>query len=737
MTQIKRLIGRKFADPVVQAEAARAVYPIKERADGGVLVEVKYMGKSTELSPEQLLAVVMGDIKAIAEKDQGSKVTDVVIGVPVYFTDAQRRAMLDSAKIAGFNCLRLMHENTATALAYGIFKTDLPEKEPVHVAFVDVGHSNFQVSVVAFKKGELKVLSHAWDANLGGRDFDRAIAEHFARKFAEEKKGLGDVLGNTKAMGRLLKEIEKMKKILSANPEATLNVECLANDIDVKASVKREDFEQICAETLKRARAPCEKALSDCGLTVEQISSLEVVGSGSRVPAICATLQDVFKREVSRTLNASECVARGCALQCAMLSPVFKVRDFDVQDVFPFPVALSWESAGGATTMEVEGEEAAPATSSDGGEVFGKNNKVPSTKLITFYRDATFGIDAKYAEGAALDAGAVSEVGSFAVGPIPKPSVESEQKPKIKVKVSLNLHGLAKVESAQMIEEEEYQVKVEPKPAEKKEGDDTPMEEAEPEFVTKKRTKRTDVPVAATPAFGNSAETVAGWQTQEKAMLEQDQLMEDTAERKNALEEFVYSMRTALGGKYNAYMEEETRTAFCKQLDGMEDWLYDEGEDETKAVYVAKLDELKAVTDPVVERFDQDEKRPKAAQQLVAAIQGYEAFATGSEEKYAHIEQEKRDTVIKECAAAKAWLEDKTAQQAAQAKTAVPCFFAHEIEKKRETLVRVCQPVMDTPKPKPPPEPKAEEKPAEEAKAEDAAPMEEDGKPTAAADDLD
>ena len=303
--------------------------------------------------------------------------------------------------------------------------------------------------------------------------------------------------------------------------------------------------------------------------------------------------------------------------------------------------------------------------------------------------------------------------------------------------MSLNLHGLAKVESAQMIEEEEYQVKVEPKPAEKKEGDDTPMEEAEPEFVTKKRTKRTDVPVAATPAFGNSAETVAGWQTQEKAMLEQDQLMEDTAERKNALEEFVYSMRTALGGKYNAYMEEETRTAFCKQLDDMEDWLYDEGEDETKAVYVAKLDELKAVTDPVVERFDQDEKRPKAAQQLVAAIQGYEAFATGSEEKYAHIEQEKRDTVIKECAAAKAWLEDKTAQQAAQAKTAVPCFFAHEIEKKRETLVRVCQPVMDTPKPKPPPEPKAEEKPAEEAKAEDAAPMEEDGKPTAAADDLD
>eukprot|EP00793_Prasinoderma_coloniale_P006789 PRCOL_00001620-RA len=747
--ELKRLIGRKFSDPIVQAEAARAMYPISERADGGVEVEVKYLGKATKLTPEQLLAIVMGDIKSIAEKDQGSKVTDVVLGVPVYFTDAQRRAVLDASRIAGFNCLRLMHETTATALAYGIFKTDLPEKEDTNVAFVDVGHSSMQVCVVAFRKGQLKVLSHAWDANLGGRDFDRAIATHFAKKFAAEKPGLGDVLGNNKAMLRLGKEVEKTKKILSANPEATMNVECLANDIDVRAHITREEFEEICAETLARVRAPCEKALADAGVAVDKIASLEVVGSGSRVPAICGTLQDVFKREISRTLNASECVARGCALQCAMLSPVFKVRDFDVQDVFPFPVSLSWAPAAGGedTTVETEGSKDGAAGTAAGAEVFSAYNPTPSTKMLTFFRDETFALDARYTEAAPIG-DAARELATFSVGPIPKPTtaLAAGAKPKIKVKVKLNLHGVVTVEGAQMVEEEEYQVKVDPPAtaAEKKEGGDAPMEDAAaaaaPEFVTKKRIKRTEVPVSTARVFGNAEATVAEWVAAEQRMKDQDTLMEETAERKNALEEYVYSMRTALGGgKYSEYMEEAGKPDFLKKLDDLEDWLYDEGEDETKAVYVAKLDELRAVTDPVVERYDEAERRPKAAAGLVAAVALFEGVAVGGEARYAHLEQEEKDTMVKECAAAKAWLEDKTAQQAGMAKTAVPVLFSHEISKKEETLRRVCGPIMDKPKPKVE-APKAAEEPAAAA-ADGEAPMETEGEapPTTkgTADDLD
>lgn len=182
----------------------------------------------------------------------------------------------------------------------------------------------------------MKTISHAFDKSLGGRDFDEVLFCYFAAQFKEQYDI--NVYTNAKASIRLRASCEKLKKVLSANAEATLNIECLMDEKDVKGFIRREEFEKISLDLLERISVPCHKALFDSGLTVEKVHSVELVGSGSRIPAISRMLTSLFKREPSRTVNASECVARGCALQCAMLSPMFHVREYEVR---PFSIHQS------------------------------------------------------------------------------------------------------------------------------------------------------------------------------------------------------------------------------------------------------------------------------------------------------------------------------------------------------------------------------------------------------------
>ena len=328
VSQIKRFIGRKFSDPEVQRDIQSLPFTVTEGPDGFPLIHARYLGEQKVFTPTQVFGMVLSNLKGIAEKNLNAAVVDCCIGIPVYFTDLQRRSVLDAAAIAGLHPIRLIHETTATALAYGLYKTDLPENDTLNVAFVDVGHACLQVCIAGYKKGQLKILSHSYDQSLGGRDFDEVLFDYFVEKFKEEYKI--NVRGNARACLRLRAACEKLKKVLSANAVAPLNIECLMDEKDVKGIMKREDFEQISAPILERVRAPLQKALVDAGLTVQDIHSVEVVGSGSRVPAILKILTEFFGKEPRRTMNASECVSRGCALQCAILSPTFKVRDFQV-----------------------------------------------------------------------------------------------------------------------------------------------------------------------------------------------------------------------------------------------------------------------------------------------------------------------------------------------------------------------------------------------------------------------
>ena len=286
VTGIKAIMGKKYHSDDIQSEKGLVAYDMVDVA-GKVGIPVNYMDEQVVLTPERVMAMFLKCLQHIAELDQGSAVTDVVMSVPSYFTDAERHSMLDAAAIAGLNCLRLMNDSTAAALSYGIYKTDMPADKSTHVAFVDCGAMDTTVSVVSFVKGKLTVLSTACDRHLGGRDFDMILAEHFAAEW-KTKHGI-DAKTNKKAMYRLLAACEKTKKVLSANPQAPINIESFMEDIDVKGMMERSEMLEVGEPFLSKIDKICQEAVEASGLAgIEEISSVEIFGGTCRIPAVQA-----------------------------------------------------------------------------------------------------------------------------------------------------------------------------------------------------------------------------------------------------------------------------------------------------------------------------------------------------------------------------------------------------------------------------------------------------------------
>eukprot|EP00951_Prasinocladus_malaysianus_P048552 scaffold659831_cov50-Prasinocladus_malaysianus.AAC.1 len=314
VSSLKRLLGKKFGEPDVQEDIAKLPYKVgtapsaylnkaqvTEGPNGECLINVQSLGgEQVTFTPEAVMGMIMADLKAIGERENNNiPITDCVVSVPVYYTDAERHAMLDATRIAGLNCLRLMNDTAATALGYGIYKTDLPDDKPIHVVIVDIGDVAMQVCVIALQKGKLKVLSSAWDRKLGGSNFDNVIFDHFAQEILEKKKL--DVRTSPRAQLRLRLAIEKLKKVLSSNPEAPMNVECLMEDTDISSHLTREKFEELAAESLDRVKKPLETALEQAGLKIEDIDTVELVGGSSRVPAVYELLATWIRWIVNAT----------------------------------------------------------------------------------------------------------------------------------------------------------------------------------------------------------------------------------------------------------------------------------------------------------------------------------------------------------------------------------------------------------------------------------------------------
>ncbi|CAJ1348695.1 unnamed protein product, partial [Effrenium voratum] len=460
-----------------------------------------------------------------------------------------------------------------------------------------MGHSNFSVAIVQFTKAKLAVLCERSD-KVGGRDMDECLIRAFAEQF--KKKTGCDVLSNKKACFKLEDAVTKTKKILSANTEAGVSCECLMEDHDFGSNVDRDTFLDMCKPMMKKVSDVLDAAKAACNLPLASIDAVEICGGAARVPWVKEMCSKAFGgKELSTTMNADECVARGCALQAAMLSPLYKVRDFKVEDSCKFPISLGWQMP---TT---EGESKAMSS-----VVFGSDSVMNLLKVITFRRKAPFELTAVYGEG--LPPGASKDLGTYV---IEVPSLEAPKK--VKVKTALTVHGTFCVQGAQLVEELEEQ--------------DAPMPDAaEGNEASRKRKKlkRTDLQITkkGCPGLGEAA-LKKSKEKEEKMIQEMQEVIEINA-RKNDLEAYILGMRSSIaeGGKYASYIKAEDSATLAKQLESAEDWLYDHPDD-PKEAFVQKLQELKVLGGPAELRYKEELKRPELINSLEESIGRFKAAA--------------------------------------------------------------------------------------------------------------
>ncbi|KAM9610261.1 heat shock protein 105 kDa isoform 3-T4 [Trichechus inunguis] len=744
VSNFKRFHGRAFSDPFIQREKENLSYDLVSMKNGGVGIKVMYMDEEHLFSVEQITAMLLTKLKETAENNLKKPVTDCVISVPSFFTDAERRSLLDAAQIVGLNCLRLMNDMTAVALNYGIYKQDLPglDEKPRIVIFVDMGHSAFQVSACAFNKGKLKVLGTAFDPFLGGKNFDEKLVEHFCAEFKTKYKL--DTKSKIRALLRLYQECEKLKKLMSSNStDLPLNIECFMDDKDVSGKMNRSQFEELCADLLQKIDAPLRALLEQTQLRVEDVSAVEIVGGATRIPAVKEKIAKFFGKDVSTTLNADEAVARGCALQCASLSPAFKVREFSVTDAVPFPISLVWSH----DSEDTEGVH----------EVFYRNHAAPFSKVLTFFRRGPFELEAFYSDPQGVPY-PEAKIGRFVVQNVS--AQKDGEKSKVKVKVRVNTHGIFTISTASMVEkvptEESEASSVEadlecpsPRPPGNPDSEtnsqpdssdagaqpqlqtdgqqtsqsppppELPSEENKSPDADKANEKKVDqppeakkpkiklvnveLPIEANLVWQLGKDLLNMYIETEGKMIMQDKLEKERNDAKNAVEEYVYEFRGKLYGPYEKFICEQDHQSFLRLLTETEDWLYEEGEDQSKQAYVDKLEELMKIGTPVKLRFQEAEERPKLLEELGQRLQHYARIAAdfrNQDEKYNHIDESEMKKVEKSVNEVMEWMNNVMNAQAKKSLDQDPVVRALEIKAKIKELNNTCEPVVTQPKPK-------------------------------------
>jgi len=355
---VKRLIGRRYDDAVVQKDIPLETYPIVRAENGDAWLEAQ--GKKT--APQEISARVLMKMKKTAEDYLGESVTDAVITVPAYFNDAQRQATKDAGRIAGLNVRRIINEPTAAALAYGMDKKGKDRK----IAVYDLGGGTFDISIIEIAdvdgERQFEVMSTNGDTFLGGEDFDRRVIDYIAAEFQKES-GV-DVRKDPLAVQRLKEAAEKAKIELSSGQQTEINLPYITADASgpkhLTLKLTRAKLESLVEDLVQRTVEPCRVALKDAGLSISDIDEVILVGGQTRMPMVQKSVKDLFGKEPRKDVNPDEAVAVGAAIQGGVLAG--DVKDVLLLDVTP--LSLGIETLGGVMTRLIEKNTTIPTKTS-------------------------------------------------------------------------------------------------------------------------------------------------------------------------------------------------------------------------------------------------------------------------------------------------------------------------------------------------------------------------------------
>jgi molecular chaperone DnaK len=517
---VKRLIGRRYDDPMVEKDKKLVPYKIVKASNGDAWVEAD--GKT--YSPSQVSAFILQKMKETAEAHLGQKVEQAVITVPAYFNDAQRQATKDAGKIAGLEVLRIINEPTAAALAYGLDKT-----KSGTIAVYDLGGGTFDVSILEIGDGVFEVKSTNGDTFLGGEDFDMRLVSYLADEFQKEQ-GI-NLRSDKLALQRLKEAAEKAKIELSSTTQTEINLPFITADQTgpkhLTMKLTRAKFEALVDDLVQKTIEPCRKALKDAGLTAAEVGEVVLVGGMTRMPKVQEVVKQLFGKEPHKGVNPDEVVAIGAAIQAGVLQG--DVKDVLLLDVTP--LSLGIETLGGVFTRIID-----------------RNTTIPTKKSQVFStaEDNQNAVTIRVFQGEREMAADNKVLGQFDLMGIP-PSPRGM--PQIEVTFDIDANGIVNVSAKDKATGKEQQIRIQASGGLSEADIQKMVKDAEANAAEdKKRREAVDAK--------NHADALV--HSTEKALAEHGSKVEESERR--AIEDAVSDLKEALKGEDAEAIKAKTNT---------------------------------------------------------------------------------------------------------------------------------------------------------------------------------